>query len=689
MGRVRRPDRVLLAQMPMGLVQVPSLALSLLKPALVRAGIPCDVRYLNVEFLTTFLGGYGSIGPYVRMVENQQLSEICAAHFSMSRFGHNPARDEIVTSILETADAEQRALIDKVVQSVSAFLDYCLEAVDWSQYALVGFTSLFPGMTMPSVVLGGRLKERFPHLRVVLGGWNTGGLMGEVLAEKFVDELDFVLRGEADETLPALAAAVIAGAEVDASLPGLIPVGRRAGLRCVPQQLVPKMDALPFPDFDDYFVAVPPDADGKHHARSLSFESSRGCWWGQVSHCKFCGLNGLSMPFRSKSPQRMLAELDHIVDRYHPDLLFATDTIIDSKYFTELLPTMAGRYPKVRFAYEVKAPVTREQMRAIANARITHITVGVESLSTRILRVMGKGTTALQNIHCLKVAAEAGVHVGWQHLIGFPTETLDDYMLALKLMSRLHHLEAPQQACPVMVARFSPYYEQAESLKVGNLRPAPEYLASYPWPVTDVGRVAYHFRFDHADGRDPGLTDQIAAVMRAAVADWQERRSTARLDVYRGASLLAIVDTRRQRSIVYLLSGLAKDVYEALDSPTAESALLSRLTERGASEGDWLVRLLAVDSDADQELLAWTVETAREIDATIVRIGGDDVVAGSDSESLQRAIRTTIGQLDRAELIASEGDRHLALAVRSPRTSVPASTAVSEADREKLAVARG
>jgi hypothetical protein len=299
---------------------------------------------------------------------------------------------------------------------------------------------------------------------------------------------------------------------------------------------------------------------------------------------------------------------------------------------------------------------------------------------------MGKGTTALQNIHCLKVAAEAGVHVGWQHLIGFPTETIEDYMFAVKLMSRLHHLEPPQQACPVMVARFSPYYERAESLKVGNPRPAPEYLASYPWPVEDVGRVAYHFRFDHADGRDPALTDQIAAAMRAAVADWQERRPTARLEVYPGSSLLAIVDTRGARSIVYLLSGLAKDVYDALDSPTAEPAL-SRLPERGASDADWLTRLLAVGSGADDELLAWTIEHARGIDATVVRIGGD-AAAGLDSESPHMAIRATLAQLDRAELIASEGDRHLALAVRSRRPSVRPSTDVGEADRKELAVAR-
>ena len=30
-------------------------------------------------------------------------------------------------------------------------------------------------------------------------------------------------------------------------------------------------------------------------------ETSRGCWWGERSHCTFCGLNGMGMTYRSKN----------------------------------------------------------------------------------------------------------------------------------------------------------------------------------------------------------------------------------------------------------------------------------------------------------------------------------------------------------------------------------------------------
>lgn len=659
-----RPDRVLLAQMPMGLVQVPSLALSLLKPGLVRAGVACDVRYLNVEYVHEFLGGEETVGPYVRLVENQALAEICAGYFTASRFGRDGAREAVMANTMRHATPEQRDLIERIARTIDPFLDYCLQAVDWSRYALVGFTSLFAGMTMPSVVLGGLLKARFPHLRVVLGGWNTGGQMGEVIAEKFGNELDFVLRGEADETLPTLAAAVLAGHEVDPALPGLL-VSHRAGHTATskPQQLVRNMDALPMPDFDDFFSLVRKGGRIERRRRSLSFESSRGCWWGQVIHCKFCGLNGLSMPFRSKSPARLLAELDYIVERYDPALLYATDTIIDIRYFTELLPTLRDRYADIRFAYEVKAPVTREQMRVMGEASVTDITVGIESLSTRLLKVMGKGTSSLQNIHCLRVASEAGVNVGWQHLIGFPTEQLEDYLPVIALMARLHHLSPPERACPVTIARFSPYFEQAETLKVGNVRPAPEYAASYPWPIDDLSRVAYHFTFEHADGRHPHLTRQIASAMQKAVADWNDRHASARLDAYRGRSVTAIIDTRGDRPIVYLLHGLIADLYTGMDVPMAYAALPAYIREQWSMPGrDWFSRLLAVDDASDTELLAWAIEQGRALGARIVRLGGDTLVE-MDAASLIIAIREAIDQLDQADLIASEQNKHLALAV--------------------------
>jgi hypothetical protein len=67
-------------------------------------------------------------------------------------------------------------------------------------------------------------------------------------------------------------------------------------------------------------------------------ETARGCWWGEKHHCTFCGLNGATMAFRKKSPDRVLSELVELSGK-HRLLRFQTvDNIIAMSYFRDVLP---------------------------------------------------------------------------------------------------------------------------------------------------------------------------------------------------------------------------------------------------------------------------------------------------------------------------------------------------------------
>ena len=72
---------------------------------------------------------------------------------------------------------------------------------------------------------------------------------------------------------------------------------------------------LPIPDYDDYFEELQGSLYRAAILPGLPVEMSRGCWWGQKSHCTFCGLNGGGMNYRSKAPEQVLEEIDALVDR--------------------------------------------------------------------------------------------------------------------------------------------------------------------------------------------------------------------------------------------------------------------------------------------------------------------------------------------------------------------------------------
>ena len=150
------------------------------------------------------------------------------------------------------------------------------------------------------------------------------------------------------------------------------------------------MDEIPMPTYDDYFarlVESPLRAELWPEVAIL-FESSRGCWWGAKAHCTFCGLNGNSMMFRSKSAARVAAEIVELAARYKVLDFVAVDDIIDLGHVRDLLPLLASQEIDLTLFYETKANLTKNQLWAFKRAGVTAIQPGIESLSTPILRSM-------------------------------------------------------------------------------------------------------------------------------------------------------------------------------------------------------------------------------------------------------------------------------------------------------------
>jgi ribosomal peptide maturation radical SAM protein 1 len=162
------------------------------------------------------------------------------------------------------------------------------------------------------------------------------------------------------------------------------------------------MNALPYPDFDDFFAEFNATGFKATWQPRLFFETSRGCWWGEKKHCTFCGLNGQTMEFRSKTGARALEELTAIVAKHPGCEIQVVDNILDMRYFNDFLPALAASGVDVELFYETKANLKKDQVRQLRDAGVTSIQPGIESFSDNVLTLMRKGVTALQNIQLLK-----------------------------------------------------------------------------------------------------------------------------------------------------------------------------------------------------------------------------------------------------------------------------------------------
>lgn len=582
-------SRVLLVNMPFSNLRWPNLGISLLKAALARRGIGCDVAYLNFDFAERVgFDTYCWIADCFAFVLGGE--RLFARHY----FGAAIPDDEryfddvLLPADPGLSDADRRDF-EAVGEQVEPFLDDCEAKIDWARYAIVGFAASFQ-QTMPSMCLARRIKQRWPDVRILLGGAACEGPMGGELLRQF-PQVDYVFLGEADLTLGPVVEQILAGKAVDLP-PGVMgreslaldeKGGMGTGLPPDPgASLVRDLDELPYPDCDDYFMRWQASPLRSQIEPLLFFETSRGCWWGEKHHCLFCGLNGSTLAFRSKSPQRAVDELRHLVERHRMRRACSADNILDYRYFDSFLPRLQAAGLGLTFEYEMKTNVTRAQASALVASGLGAAQLGIETFVTSLLRRIGKGANGLQNLQALKWFSEAGIEVKWNLLYGFPGEEPADYAWLADLLPSLYHLAPPLAVGRVRMDRFAPYFDAPQAHGMVNPRPNRAFACVYPFGRAALERMAYYYEFDFADGRNP--TDYAQAALKAAET-WQQLGGAVALRYWdRPDGVLILHDTRPSATVFQRrLTGLARQIYLACDAGRSLRQILEFAAEHAGT----------------------------------------------------------------------------------------------------------
>ncbi len=566
--------------MPFMDIDRPSIQLGLLKSLGEARGFPVQTLHANLDFAVR-------IGPdYYRSLSEHRGRMLGDWLFSVAAFGDTAPDpdgrflDEFGGGLSYLGDSHDRVrkrLLTLREREVPAYLDELVDAYPWQDVGVVGFSSTFQ-QNAASFALARRLKRRFPHLVTVFGGANFDGEMGLELVAA-VDCIDYAVIGEADAAFPGILSALAAGTD-----PGAVPgVARRLDGRVTLAPAEPpfaRLDELPVPDYAEYFRRAEDlgllTRAGRRNVW-IPFESSRGCWWGAKHHCTFCGLNGNAMGFRSKSPQRVLDELAALARRCGTFRFQAVDNILDVRYLTTLLPDLVASAADYEIFYEVKANLTRAQLRLLAQSGITRIQPGLESLSSRVLRLMRKGTRAAQNVNLLRWARYYGIDVAWNVLWGFPGETAQDYREQADVVPHLWHLQPPSNALPIWMERFSPLYADSAAFGVRYRRPEASYRYVYPAGV-ELDRVAYFFEYELVENLPHDAHRELAE----RIAKWRaagRSEPAPALTYWSAPGLLQIYDSRTDdHTGTYTFYDTVAEIYLACsDRPTTAAAVREKL----------------------------------------------------------------------------------------------------------------
>ncbi|MGA2986225.1 MAG: RiPP maturation radical SAM C-methyltransferase [Terriglobia bacterium] len=554
----------------------PNLGVHLLQAAAEKAGFRVPILYANLLF--ALVSG------------EETYNAICKANyrwmwgeriFTATAFGLPPLGYQTEKLREEVSDAANKR---GVTYEDLAALEreagpFCFEfgrRLAALPFRVAGASTTFQ-QTAASIGLLAAIKRARPDVTTILGGSNCEGEMARGIAS-LAAPIDYIFSGECDSAFPDFLRRVVSGEP--------LPTDRIVrGAACF------DMDSLPEPNYDDYFaqreITLPklPNMNAW-----LPYESSRGCWWGALQHCTFCGLSDETMAFRHKSPDVMINGTKRLLAKYPSRLISMIDSILPHSYFRTVLPRIAEELPPVRIFYEAKANLNLQQVQILRRAGVDRIQPGIEALSSALLRRMKKGVLARQNLALLRYGRAAGLTVTWNMLYNFPGDQREDYDATLALIPLIHHLSPPAGLHPLYLIRFSPYYEEAASFGVTGIEPSSGYACAFP-ASANLRSLAYHFTGDYASAlhSHPELKGALERATGAWREGWQPGSRPPALSLTPGKDgYYTLTDTRT-------LEGT--DMFQFLNEEEARAVLIGGPLDRQPLAAWAIERKLAVALD--------------------------------------------------------------------------------------------
>jgi ribosomal peptide maturation radical SAM protein 1 len=495
-----------------------------------------------------------------------------------------------------------KKLILETQKSLPGFIDRIIDKYDISTADLVGFTSFFY-QNMASFAMAKRIKDRNPAITTIIGGANCEWPMGEAMIRN-VQAIDFVFSGPALISLPRFVSARISGQLRDCH--AIDGVFSRENVELVKPKQHEGEDApstnyvvgaiASFGDERDIGQVIPLDYDSffqqyEEHFGSMStgkdgalipFQTSRGCWWGERSQCTFCGLNGSSINYRSMPPE---IARDHIRSLFRYSsmapsvVLVSFDLILPTNYLKDVIPYLDAPN-NISIGYETKANMSDEQVAMLAKYKVNRIQPGIESLSTRVLKLMHKGTTAFINIGLLKSSLIHGVSVNWNLLTGLPGEDMAIYEKYVQDIPLLTHLPPPSGAIVIRYDRYSPYFVHAEEYKL-DLRPLSYYQFLYPFDEESIANLAYYFNDNNVKTSNTthvAWFDKINSLVCAWMESWSSE-SPSELKLLVKGDVTLVYDTRFGELREYILNKAGEDILSTLRKPMLLENLVRHFSE--------------------------------------------------------------------------------------------------------------
>ncbi len=336
------------------------------------------------------------------------------------------------------------------------------------QFDFVGFGSVCSSYPV-TLRIACEVKRQQPNSVVALGGPQASAVDVDTL--KAYSEIDLVLRGEAEETLPQLLEALDKGGPLD-EVAGL--TFRRDGkiLRHPDASGIADLDSLPFPAFH-----LLPDMET---CRFMPLELGRGCPFA----CTFCSTNDFfRRRFRLKSPARMLEHMRRVKTTYGIDAFELVHDMftVDRKRVAAFCEALLASPDKFYWGCSARTDCIDEDLiELMASAGCRGVFFGIETGSQRMQTIIDKGLDLADSRERVRACSKSKIKTAVSLIVGFPEETTEDLRstVGFFMHSLLHDYVDPQLVILAPLAGTPIHHQHKENL---YLEPADSDMSYRGW----------------------------------------------------------------------------------------------------------------------------------------------------------------------------------------------------------------
>jgi anaerobic magnesium-protoporphyrin IX monomethyl ester cyclase len=257
--------------------------------------------------------------------------------------------------------------------------------------------------------------------------------------KKYLDAgADFVLIGEAEQTLLELIKAIDENHEDLSTIPGLSFKKQETHIKTGTRKVMKDLDCLPLPAWDILDI-TPYKKMWLQHAGffSINIGTTRGCPF----KCNWCAKPIYGNRYNARSPQNVVNEIKYLNEKFGVDHVWFCDDIFGLKpgWVNEFADIVEMENLKFKFKIQSRADllVQENYVHALARAGCDDVWMGAESGSQKVLDAMDKGITVEQIKEATALLKKYKIKPSFFIQFGYLGETMNDIQLTIKMINQL------------------------------------------------------------------------------------------------------------------------------------------------------------------------------------------------------------------------------------------------------------